>query len=87
MNFEIPPAVWALSFSVLGLCIGLAAFAFAVRVIPRAVDRMTPNIDEAKEMLRGNQAIGEYYGRVVSATILGAALIIAAAIIAGIHGA
>ena len=32
----------------------------ASSVLPRLIDRMTPNIDEEKEIVRGNQAVAEY---------------------------
>ncbi|MEW6013655.1 MAG: hypothetical protein AB1602_09690, partial [Elusimicrobiota bacterium] len=52
--------------------------------IPKIFDKITPNIDEDKEMIRGNLAVAEYFGKIVSAGIIGISIIIAAAVIAGI---
>lgn len=53
-------------------------------IIHRVTDKLTPNIDEDKEILRGNRAVAEYFGRVVAATIIGVSLVVAAAIFAGV---
>lgn len=78
--------IWVTIFTVLGALLGIAFLIICAVMVPRIVARMTPAIDEEKELVRGNMAVAEYYGRVVAATILGASIIIAAAIIAGIHG-
>lgn len=56
-------------------------------VLPTLIDRMTPNIDEQKEIARGNTAVGEYYGRVVGSAILGISIVVAAAVLGGIIAA
>jgi len=48
---------------------------------------MTPNIDEEKEIARGNVAVAEYFGRVVAASIIGISIVIAAAILGGVIAA
>jgi hypothetical protein len=48
---------------------------------------MTPAIDEDKEIARGNQAVAEYFGRVVAASILGMSIIVAAAVLGGLISA
>jgi hypothetical protein len=55
--------------------------------VPRMIDRLTPNIDEQKEIVRGNSAVAEYFGRVVSATIIGVSLVMAAAVLGGVIAA
>jgi len=55
--------------------------------LPRIVNRMSPNIDEEKEIARGNQAVAEYFGRVVSAGIIGMSIIVAAAVLGGLLAA
>ena len=50
-------------------------------------DRVTPGIDEHKEIVRGNQAVAEYFGRLVSAAILGVSIVVAAAVLGGILAA
>jgi hypothetical protein len=78
--------VWATIFTVLGALLGVGAFVAIVGFIPRILNAFTPAIDEEREIARGNQAVADYFGRIVGATIVGVAIIIAAAIHAGIHG-
>jgi hypothetical protein len=90
----LPPIIlnlfYAGLFIIVGAFIGTAFVVTASRVIPRLIDRMTPHIDEDKEILRGNQAVAEYFGRVASAAIIGVSIVVAAAvlggILAGLHG-
>ncbi|CEG57398.1 DUF350 domain-containing protein [Legionella fallonii] len=81
---------WAISFTLIGALIGTILMISVATILPRIIDRSTPDIDEAKEILRGNEAVAEYFGRVVSATIIGISIIIAASvlggILAGLHG-
>jgi hypothetical protein len=49
--------------------------------------RLTPNIDEEKEIARGNRAVAEYYSRIVAACILGVSMVVAAAVLGGILSA
>ena len=81
---------WAISFTIIGAIIGSAMVITAASFIPRIIDKCTPEIDEGKEILRGNMAVAEYFGRVVSAAIIGVSLVIAASvlggILAGLHG-
>ena len=53
----------------------------------RLINRMTPNVDEEKEILRGNQAVASYFGRVVAASILGISIVVAAAVLGGLLAA
>jgi uncharacterized membrane protein YjfL (UPF0719 family) len=78
---------WSLVFSTIGALIGTVLVLVATLVIPRILDRLTPNIDEQKEIVRGNQAVAEYFGRVVSAAILGVSIVVGAAVLAGIIAA
>lgn len=78
---------WAAVFAFVGGLVGLALVALAAVLLPRLIEKFTPNLDEEKEIARGNVAVGEYFGRVVGASILGASLIIAAAVLAGILAA
>lgn len=81
---------WAMSFTVIGALVGTVLIVMVSAVLPRIINKSTPDIDEAKEILRGNEAVAEYFGRVVSAAIIGVSIIIAASvlggIIAGLHG-
>jgi hypothetical protein len=78
--------VWLLIFTVLGAMVGIAALIATVGLIPKIVGKFTPHIDEEAEIVRGNQAVAAYFGRVVGATIIGVSIIIGCAVIAGIHG-
>ena len=73
-----------LVFSAVGGVVGIVLVLGSTRVLPRLIDRMTPNLDEEKEIARGNVAVAEYFGRVVGASIVGISLVVAAAILGGI---
>jgi len=75
---------WAVVFSFVGGIVGIVLILLAAMVIPRIIDKLTPNIDEDKEIARGNQAVAEYFGRISAATIIGVSIIIAAAIVSGV---
>lgn len=78
---------WFMIFSLVGGMVGTALVLLASAVVPRMMDRLTPNIDEEKEIVRGNGAVAEYYGRVVGACIVGISIVIAAAVLGGILSA
>jgi hypothetical protein len=75
---------WASLFMIVTAAVGVLLIMAAALVIPRLLDRLTPAIDEEKEIARGNRAVAEYFGRLGAAAILGVSIIIAAAIIGGI---
>ena len=74
---------WAVIFAVVGGLVGIVLMMVAAVMIPRLLDRLTPSLDEDKEIARGNRAVAEYFGRIVSACIIGISIIIAAAILGG----
>lgn len=78
---------WSIVFSVVGGLLGMVLVIVASFIVPRVIDRLTPNIDEQKEIVRGNSAVAEYFGRLVSAAILGVAIVVAAAVLGGIMAA
>ncbi len=78
---------WAMIFSIVGGLIGMALVIASSLMLPALIDRLTPNIDEQKEIARGNSAVAEYFGRVVAAAIIGVSLIAAAAVLGGIIAA
>jgi small-conductance mechanosensitive channel len=78
---------WAVIFAVVGGLIGMALVLMSTMVMPKIVERMTPNLDEEKEMARGNVAVAEYFGRVVGASIMGVSIVVAAAVLGGIIAA
>ena len=72
-----------LTYTLVSGLAGLFLMFVATSLIPRMVDRLTPAIDDQNEMLRGNLAVATFTGQVNQAVIIGASIIIAAAIIAG----
>lgn len=78
---------WSVVFSFIGGLVGMVLVLISSLIVPRLIDRLTPNIDEQKEIVRGNSAVAEYFGRVVGATILGFSLVIAAAVLGGVIAA
>jgi hypothetical protein len=56
-------------------------------ILPRLIERVTPNIDEEKEIVRGNTAVAHYFGRVVAASIIGVSIVIGAAVLGGVIAA
>lgn len=78
---------YAVMFSAVGGLIGIALVLVASLFLPRLIERMVPNIDEEKEIARGNVAVAEYFGRVVAAGILGISLVVAAAVLGGVISA
>lgn len=73
-------------FTIVAGIMGIGFLMIAVWFMPRLVNKLTPNIDEEKEIVRGNMAVAHYFGAVVQAILLGLSIIIAAAVIAGLHG-
>ena len=75
---------WATVFIVVAAVVGIVLILASTWIVPKLIERFTPNIDEDKEIARGNRAVAEYFGRIVAATIIGISLVIAAAILGGI---
>jgi ABC-type multidrug transport system fused ATPase/permease subunit len=78
---------WSIVFSVIGGLVGMVLVLAASFIVPRLIDRLTPNIDEQKEIVRGNNAVAEYYGRLVAAAITGVSIVVAAAVLGGVMAA
>jgi D-alanyl-lipoteichoic acid acyltransferase DltB (MBOAT superfamily) len=88
MNME--PYVWlgwAVVYIVVGGMAGVCLVLAAAYFLPRLIDRLTPHLDEGKEIARGNQAVAIYFGLVVGACIVGVSLVIAAAVLGGVIAA
>jgi len=79
--------LWGIAFSIIGALVGIFLLINMAKVLPKIFDKLTPNIDEGKEIIRGNVAVAEYFSRIVSASIIGISIIIAASIVAGIIAA
>ena len=78
---------WSVVFSFIGGLVGIALVLVSSLIVPRLIERFTPNIDEQKEIARGNSAVAEYFGRVAGATIIGLSLVVAAAVLGGVIAA
>ena len=78
---------WSMVFSFIGGLIGIVLVLIASLIVPRLINRLTPDIDEDKEIVRGNTAVAEYYGRIVGAVILGLSIVVAAAVLGGVMAA
>jgi uncharacterized membrane protein YjfL (UPF0719 family) len=78
---------WAVGFVLLGGVLGMFLVVQGAAFLPKVFDRLTPDLDEAKEIARGNVAAAEYFGRVVAAGIVGLSIVVGASIVAGIIAA
>jgi hypothetical protein len=78
---------WAVIFALVGGGVGIVLVLLGSMALPRLIERMTPELDEAKELARGNVAVAEYFGRIAAAAILGMSIIVAAAVLGGIIAA
>jgi uncharacterized membrane protein len=78
--------VVGVAFTLVGVVVGMVCLVLTAVFAPKLVNMLTPNIDEEKEMLKGNVAVARYFGGIVQAIIIGIALIIAASIMAGMAG-
>jgi hypothetical protein len=78
---------WAVVFVVVGGILGFLLVLLASMLLPKIIDRLTPNLDEEKEIARGNVAVAQYFGRVVAAGIIGMSIIVAAAVLGGLIAA
>ena len=78
---------WAVVFSFVGGVVGIILVLASSLVLPRLIARMTPNIDEEKEIARGNVAVAQYFGRIVAASIVGMSIVVGAAVLGGVIAA
>ena len=78
---------WALVFAMAGGAAGAFLLIWLSSRIPAIFDKITPDMDEGKEIIRGNRAVADYFGRIVSAAIIGVSIIIAAAVLGGLMAA
>ena len=78
---------WSLVFSIVGGLAGIVLVLIATAFIPGLVEKLTPDIDEHKEIVRGNRAVADYFSRVIGSAILGISIVIAAAVLGGVLAA
>ena len=87
MSQTIINILWALVFSLAGGLAGVFLLITFASKLPKIFDRLTPAIDEGREIVRGNRAVAEYFGRIVGACIIGLSIVVAAAVLGGIISA
>lgn len=75
---------WVLLFTLAAGLVGSVLFLFVGTLIPKFLNRLTPRIDEEKEIAQGNRAVAAYFGTVVGACIIGVAIVVASALVAGV---
>ncbi len=78
---------WVFAFVLAGGVAGIVLVLGSALVLPRLIDRLTPAIDEEREIARGNRAVADYFGRVVAACIIGISIVVAAAVLGGLIAA
>ncbi len=82
MNNDI---LYILLYTLVGGGLGTLIILIVARCVPGLIDRLTPNIDEQKEIVRGNQAAAQFYGLISAAVIIGVSIVIAAAVLGGLQ--
>lgn len=87
MTLQAVAIGWGLVYVIVGGLLGAVLVLLASAILPKLIDRLTPAIDEQKEIIRGNQAVAEYFGRIVSAGIIGISIVVAAAVLGGLIAA
>ncbi len=87
MSAAVINIAWAVVFALVGGAAGGFLLIWFSSRIPAVFDKITPDMDEGKEIIRGNRAVADYFGRIVSAAILGVSIIIAAAVLGGLLAA
>lgn len=73
-------AVFILSVLILSTIV-TAIFMLLIRRGFIAINELTPDIDEIKEILRGNTAVANYFSRILAAFIIGISIILTSVII------
>ena len=72
-------------YTLVGGGLGTLIILIVARYVPGLIDRLTPNIDEQREIARGNQAAAQFYGLVSAAVIIGVSIVVAAAVLGGLQ--
>ena len=73
------------AYVITGGFLGTIIILAATKFVPGIVDKLTPNMDEQKEIVRGNQAAAQFYGMICGAVIIGISIVVAAAVLGGIQ--
>ena len=72
----------SLVWTAVGLIVGIISATIGAFLVPKIIDKLTPDIDEEKEIKKGNLAVAQYFGLITAAVIIGMMIVIAAAILA-----
>ncbi len=81
----MPETLSPVLYAFTGGLAGLILFAFALIMVPKLLNWITPHHDEHAEIVKGNQAMATYFGLLTAASIIGVSIIIGAAVFAGFH--
>lgn len=73
---------WVLLFALVAGVLGSVIVLILGTILPKFLNRLTPHIDEEKEIAGGNVAVGTFFGKVVSASIISVSIVVASTIIA-----
>jgi len=73
---------WVMLFALIAGVLGSVIVLILGTILPKFLNRMTPHIDEEKEIAAGNVAVGSFFGKVVSAAIIGVSIVVASTIVA-----
>lgn len=73
---------WVMLFALIAGILGSAIVLLLGTFLPKLLNRLTPGIDEEKEIAKGNVAVGTFFGKVVAAGIIGVSVVVASTIIA-----
>jgi len=72
---------WVMLFALIAGILGSAIVLVLSTFLPKILNRLTPGIDEEKEIAKGNVAVGTFFGKVVAASIIGVSVVVASTII------
>jgi len=74
----------AMAFALIGGIVGFLMICAAASFLPHLLNKLTPNIDEEREIAMGNRAVAEYFGKIAHAAILGVSILVSAVVVAGL---
>ena len=75
---------WVLLFTAVAGIISSVLVLAVGTVLPRFLNKLSPKIDEEKEIAGGNVAVATYFGKIVASCILGVSIVISTSIIGAV---
>lgn len=72
---------WVMLFALIAGVLGSVIVLILGTILPKFLNRLTPHIDEEKEIAAGNVAVGSFFGKVVGSAIVGVSIVVASTII------